>query len=321
MTTEQTRSGGWIARRKTSILPLVFLAAEVAVFESLNQNFLKPENLVAIGDQMALILPLALAGTFVIMLGSFDLSITSILAMSGIVTAIYFPTFGYTGVLFGILVGLILGTVNGFIFVIAKIPSFVVTIGTMVTYGGLALIVMQGGQSIQLYTPAFRSLAVAKAGGVDLIIIWSLLVCLISYYVLSQTKFGRQVQALGANIEAARRAGINIRRQRILSFAISGVLCGVVGVLYVAYSGQASPSIGSNLLLPAVAAMVVGGNPITGGVGGAHRTLLGAIILSILFNGLILLVIPTNVQTIIYGVVVVLAIAATLDRERVKLIR
>jgi ribose transport system permease protein/putative xylitol transport system permease protein len=270
---------------------------------------------------MALILPLALAGTFVIMLGSFDLSITSILAMSGVVSAIYFPTFGYAGILFGILIGIVLGVFNGFILVFAKITSFVVTIGTMVTYQGIALIFMQGGQSIQVYTPVFRFLAVGKIGGVDLMIIWSLLIFLASYYVLSLTKFGRQTYAIGANIEAAMRAGINIKKQRILSFAASGVLCGVVGVMYVAYSGQASPSIGSNLLLPAVAAMVVGGNPITGGVGGAHRTFLGAIILSVLFNGLILLAIPTNVQTIIYGVVVILAIAATLDRERVKVIR
>jgi ribose transport system permease protein len=308
-------------RQKTTILPITFLVCEIGFFQSLNSNFLRLENLVAIGDQMALVLPLALAGTFVIMMGSFDLSITSILALSGVTVALSYPTLGLTGIFLGVAVGLVLGITNGLVFVIGQIPSFIVTIGTMVTYQGIALILMNGGQSIQIYTPEFRAVSTSKVGGVDAMIIWSLVILVVSYYVLSRTKFGRQTYAVGANIEAARKAGIDIRRQRILSFAISGVICGLAGVIYVTYSSQASPGMGSNLLLPAVAAMVVGGNPITGGVGGAHRTFLGAIILSVLSNGLIILVIPINIQTIIYGVVVVLTIAATLDRERVKLIR
>jgi ribose transport system permease protein len=302
-------------------LPILVLVVEVVVFQALNSNFLRLENLIAIAEQMALILPLALAGTFIIMMGSFDLSITSILALSGVITALFFPSYGYGAVLLGILAGLVLGLTNGVILVVAKIPSFIVTIGTMVTYQGIALILMSGGQSIQIYDPVFRSISVAKIGGVDLMIFWSLLVFLFSYFVLSKTKFGRQTYAIGANVEGARRAGIDINKQRILSFMISGLLCGIVGIMYVAWSGQASAGIGSNLLLPAVASMVIGGNPIMGGIGGAHRTLLGALILSILSNGLIVLVVPVNIQTIIYGVVVVITIAATLDRERVRFIR
>ncbi len=311
---------GWF-RRPVNLFPILFLAGETIVFETLNPSFLRPENLVAIGDQLALVLPLALAGTFMIMMGSFDLSITSVFALSGIVVAIYFPLYGYVSLIFGVLVGLALGATNGLIFISAKIPSFIVTIGTMVTYQRIALIVMSGGQSNQLYTPEFRSIAVGKVGGVDYMIIWSLLMFLVSYYVLSRTKFGRKTYAIGANVEAARRAGIAVGKQRVLNFMVSGLLSGMVGMIFVAYSGQASASIGSNLLLPAVAAMVIGGNPITGGVGGPHRTLLGAVILAMLSNGLILLVIDPNVQTIIYGIVVVITIAATLDRERVKLIR
>lgn len=321
LTTQHSRSLSWFLEQKTTILPIILLVCEIAFFAAVNPNFLRPENFVAIGDEMALILPLALAGTFIIMMGSFDLSITSILALSGITVALYYPRLGFTGIYLGIIVGLVLGIANGLIFVYAQIPSFIVTIGTMVTYQGIALILMNGGQSIQIYTPAFRAISTSKVGGVDFMIIWSLAILLVSYYVLSRTKFGRQTYAVGANIEAARRAGIDIRKQRIIGFAISGLICGLAGVIYVTYSSQANPGMGSNLLLPAVAAMVVGGNPITGGVGGAHRTLLGAIVLSILTNGLVILVIPINVQTIIFGIVVVLTIAATLDRQRVKLIR
>ena len=310
----------WLTRQK-NLFPILALVAEIIVFQSLNPNFLRLENLIAIGDQLALILPLALAGTFIIMMGSFDLSITSILALSGIIAALYFPSYGIIALFFGILTGIVLGAINGLAFIIAKIPSFIVTIGTMVTYQGIALILMSGGQSIQVYTMDFRFIAVAKVGGVDLMILWSLLIALASYYVLSRTKFGRQTYAIGANIEAATRAGIDIRKQRVSSFTISGLLSGMAGITYVAWSGQASASTGSNLLLPAVAAMVIGGNPITGGIGGAHRTLLGGVILSMLSNGLIMLVIPVNIQTIIYGVVVIVTIAATLDRERLKFIR
>jgi ribose transport system permease protein/putative xylitol transport system permease protein len=313
-------SVNWLARQK-SLFPILLLIGEIIVFQSLNSSFLRPENLIAIADQLALILPLALAGTFMIMMGSFDLSITSILALSGVTTALSFPSYGYNAFLLGILVGLVLGAINGLIFIIANIPSFIVTIGTMVAYQGIALILMSGGQSIQIYTMSFRSIAVAKVGGVDLMIFWSILIFLVSLYVFSQTKFGRHTYAIGANVEAARRAGINIKRQRVYSFMISGLLSAIAGIIYVAWSGQASASTGSSLLLPAVAAMVVAGNPITGGVGGPHRTLLGALILALLSNGLIILVIPVNIQTIIYGVMAVVTIAATLDRERVKFIR
>ncbi len=313
-------SSRWLTRQR-NLFPTILLITEIAVFQSLNSNFLSTANLLAIASQLALILPLALAGTFVIMMGSFDLSITSVLALSGVTTTLYFPLYGYNSIIIGILLALFLGAVNGTVFVLTKIPSFIVTIGTMVTYQGLALILMSGGQSIQVYTSTYRSIAVGKFLGVDLMIIWSLLILLASLFIFSQTTFGRRTYAIGANIEAARRAGISIKRQRVISFMISGLLSGIVGILYVAWSGQASASIGSNLLLPAVAAMVIGGNPITGGVGGPHRTLLGAVILSLLSNGLIILVVPINIQTIIYGVVVIVTIAATLDRERVRFIR
>ncbi len=306
---------------RRSLLPLVVLLAEIAVFEARDPRFLYEPSLVAIGDQLALILPLALAGTFIIIMGSFDLSITSILALTGITVAIYFPTLGYLAIPLAIAVGATLGLVNGLIFIFANIPSFIVTIGTMVTFNGIALIVMKGGQSIQIYTSSLRDVAILKVGGVDLMIFWAFAIFLVSYFTLARTKFGRQTQAIGANIEAAKRAAINIRKQRVLNFMISGTLSGIVGVLFVAYSSQASANIGSNLLLPAVAAMVLGGNPITGGVGGAHRTLLGAIILATLSNGLIVLAVPINLQTIIYGIVVIVTIAATTDRERVRFIR
>ena len=237
----------WFSRQRTTLLPLVLLVGEILVFESLNQNFLRPENLIAIGDQMALVLPLALGGTFVIMMGSFDLSITSILALSGVTAALTWPSLGYGGIILGILIGLILGMGNGLVFVFAQIPSFVVTIGTMVTYQGIALILMKGGQSIQIYSPAFRAVSSEQVGGVDLMIIWSLLLLLISYYVLSRTKFGRQIYAVGSNIEAAGRAGVDIRSRRFFGFAISGLMCGVGGVIYLTYSSQASPGMGSVL--------------------------------------------------------------------------
>ena len=307
--------------RQKSLIPVLLLVGEVVVFEALAPSFLGPANLRSIGDQLALLLPLALAGTFIIMMGSFDLSITSILALSGVTAALLYPTYGFSAMGLGLLVGVALGLINGLVFITANIPSFIVTIGTMVTYQGIALILLKGGQSVQIYSAAFRSVAIGKVGGVDMMILWSLLLFVVSYYIMSRTVFGRHTYAIGANIEAARRAGVDLRVHRVLSFMISGFLSAAAGVLYVAYSSQASAGIGSNLLLPAVAAMVIGGNPITGGIGGVHRTLLGAVILSTLSEGLVVLSVPINLQTIIYGFVVIVTIAATLDRERVRFIR
>ena len=222
--------------------------------------------------------------------------------------------------MFGVFVGLGLGLINGIIFAYTNIPSFIVTIATSIAYGGLAL-EPTGGLGKWVWDPNFRAISISTVGGVPLLIVWALIVFVVMLFLAFRTTFGRRTYAIGANLEAAKRAGILVARHRVIVFAICGFIAGLAGILFVGWGVHAGPDAGSDLFLPAIAAMVVAGNPVTGGLGGPHRTFVGALLLSILSNGLALLSVQINAQTVIFGIVVVCAIMATTDRSRVKYIR
>lgn len=307
-------------RQPKNFLPVLSALVMVVLFEFLNNKFLSPANLISLGNYFAILLLLSVAGTFVIMMGSIDLSIVGIFAVTGVFTAILWAQIGFEAIVIGVLIGFVLGLLNGLIFVLANIPSFIVTIATSIVYGGLAL-EPTGGLGLWVWDPAFRSIAIGTMGGVPLLIIWSLMIFVVMLFLAFRTTFGRRTYAIGGNIEAARRAGIRVSLHRVWVFMICGLISGIAGILFVAWGVHAGPDAGSNLLLPAIAGMVVAGNPITGGLGGPHRTFIGALLLSILANGLSLLSVEINLQTVIFGVVVIAAIISTIDRSRVKYIR
>ncbi|HUI86026.1 MAG TPA: ABC transporter permease [Nitrososphaerales archaeon] len=327
MDTAKLNSNIATMRQPKNFLPALSALVLAAVFEVLNPNFFSYTNLVSLSNTFGILLLLSVGGTFVIMMASIDLSIIGTFAAVGVFTAIaWLPStnggwgLGYLAILIGLAMGLGLGLINGIIFAYTNIPSFIVTIATSIAYGGLAL-EPTGGLGKWVWDPNFRAISISTVGGVPLLIVWALIVFVVMLFLAFRTTFGRRTYAIGANLEAAKRAGILVARHRVIVFAICGFIAGLAGILFVGWGVHAGPDAGSDLFLPAIAAMVVAGNPVTGGLGGPHRTFVGALLLSILSNGLALLSVQINAQTVIFGIVVVCAIMATTDRSRVKYIR
>ena len=304
-----------------TIGPLVAFAALFVAFSVLNSSFLTFANGLNILRQSSNLLVVALAGTFVIVTGSIDISVGSVMSLTGMTGAILMAQYGSWVLLPALLLGLICGAANGFLFAYARLPSFLVTLGTLfviqgvtnLVSGGAALAVQPGsvvgsifGGQIYLF-PAAAFWALGLAG--------------FAAFVARRTKFGRYMYAIGAGENVARLSGVPVRRYKFFAFLVSGTLAGLAGVLLLFRLQGADPNMGTPFLLPAIAAVVVGGTPLTGGIGGPIRTLLGVLIISVLSNGMDLMSVDPFVEQIIYGVVVIAAVAVTMDRREGSLVK
>jgi len=303
--------------------PFVMIFVLVIVFTSTTNRFFTYSNLVSnIGMNSAVLLLVALAGTFPILQQSIDLSVAAVVTIAGVVTATLAGQFGIPAAFIGIGVGLFAGTINGIIFAKLKVPSFLVTLGTLSVIEGFALMI-SGGTSIPFRNESVIWLSGGNiVPGVPNLIVFPLLIYAASIYIAFYTKFGRYTYALGENETVVELSGVNVDRYKILAFAFSGLLCGIAGALLAARISSGSPDMGdSTLLLQSIAAIVMGGTALTGGVGGPHRTILGVLVIAILSNGMNLLGIHPFRQEIILGVVVVAAVALSIDRRKIDVVK
>jgi ribose/xylose/arabinose/galactoside ABC-type transport system permease subunit len=252
------------------------------------------------------------------MQGGIDLSVGSVAAVGGMAAAYFLQLTNSPAIaiICAILVGLAFGFFNGIIHVRAKVPSFLVTLGSLYIGRGI-VIIWSKGASIQIT----KDTMIGYIGSLPYIVIIMAAILLIAFVILKYTSFGRYVQALGDNEAAAKFVGINVNRVKLFIFVISSLLAAIGGLVLSSRIGAATPRTGEQMELEAIAAVVLGGTPLTGGVGGVERTLLGVVLLVVLTNGLILLGIPSDVQFVIKGLVLIIAVAASLDRERIGIIK
>ena len=248
--------------------------------------FLSPENLLNVLRQNSMLGLVALGMTFVILTGGIDLSVGSILALAGVVAAFLAPYGVFVAVLGAVAVGALLGLINGAVIAKGRIQPFIVTLGMMIAARGLTLAITDE-KSIRI--PAAQTdlawLGRGEIGGVLPVPIVILIIAFaIGWLVLNYTRFGRHVFALGDNDEAARLLGLNISRTTIGVYAISGALAGLAGVILAARLGAGNPVEGVGWELSAIAAVVVGGTLLTGGQGSAVSTLVGVLLLGVIFN-------------------------------------
>lgn len=297
-----------------SLLALVLLSV---VLSLLSPYFLTTENLLSIGLQTAIIAIIALGMVFVIISGGIDLSVGSIVALSGIVTA-QFLIAGVPLVLSliaGIAAGGVVGFINGFIIAKGNLPPFIVTLGMMGVARGLSL-VLTDGLPISSLPDSFTFLGNGRLLGIPVPVIILIVATLIATFVLSRTIFGRYVYSIGSNEEAAHLSGINVNINKIMIYAISGLMSGLAGILMAARLVSAQPSAGTGYELDAIAAVVIGGASLVGGVGTVGGTIIGAFIMGVLRNGLNLLDVSPFWQQIAIGIIIVLAVY--LDQVRRK---
>jgi ribose transport system permease protein len=285
------------------------LLATILVFSLLDSSFLSGYNLINIVLQSAVTAILAIAATFVIITAGIDLSIGSMLAVSAVACGLL-ATHGasYPVTIVGTIgAGLVMGLFNGLIITLSGITPFVVTLGTMSIYAGLALI-LAGGQTVYGVPAGFNQMLAGAVGIVPIPVIIALAVMLVASFVLRQTKLGEYTIAIGGNREVARLAGINVTGYTTAAYVIAGLLSAIAGMVTVGRLGAADPILGTDLLLPSVAAAVMGGANLMGGEGSMIGAVVGAILIATLQAGLTFMNVQAFYQQVAVGAVIILAL-------------
>ncbi|HEY4553115.1 MAG TPA: ribose ABC transporter permease [Bacillaceae bacterium] len=279
------------------------------IMSIVSKDFLTVDNLLNVSRQAAVLCIMAVAMTFIIITGGIDLSAGSQIAVAGVVVAsllaagVPLPL----AILLTILSGAVIGLFIGGIISTQKIPPFIVTLAMMTILSGVAFVITQGSP-IVVTDPAFRFLGRGYIGPIPVPIILLIVVSILGYMLLSHTKFGRSVYAIGDNEEAARLCGINVKRVKMGVYVLGSSIIAFAGVLLASRLSTGSPNAGTGSELDAIAAVVLGGTNLFGGEGKITGTLMGVAIISILNNGLNLLNVSSYHQLIIKGAVILLAV-------------
>ncbi len=285
------------------------LIALCIVLWILTPHFMTVSNLLNVAQQTTLVAIIAVGMTFVIITGGIDLSVGSALAFSGVAMATLLQKGVPLGIalLAGLGAGLLCGLINGLLITIGRLPPFIATLGMMSVARGAAL-VFTGGRPVSGFSDTFRQIAVGEIFHIPAPVIIMLAVYLIAHFVLTKTKLGRYTYAIGGNEEATILSGVNVRLYKTMVYGLCGMLSGLAAIILTARLNSAQPIAGMMYELDAIAATVIGGTSLTGGEGTIFGTLIGALIIGVLRNGLNLLDISSFVQQIVIGAVIIVAV-------------
>ena len=304
--------------------PLIFLVVLVIVFALINDRFVSPRNISNILTEVSIFGLLAVGMTFVILTAGIDLSVGSTLACAGIVAAVVATggqaesfsldsasgaaTWWVWAFLVSILVGTAAGAVQGAATTIFSVPPFVVTLGGMSLFRGITLLVSDGGP-VSGFDDSYRWWGRGDVLGLPVPVILFLLSIFISWFVLKYTRFGRSVYAVGANPEAARLSGINVKLVVASVYTITGFFAGLVGFVLSARLNSAEAVAGIGYELRVIASVVIGGTSLFGGVGSIFGTAIGALLIGVLLNGLVMMNVQSFWQQVVIGIIIVAAVA------------
>lgn len=283
----------------------------IIIFASLNKVFLTAQNFESIGRQTAMVSIIAFGATFVITSGNIDLSSGSIVGLVGIITAMCLRD--GMGILLasgiGILIGAVVGFINGILVAKVKLPSFLVTLGMMEIARGFALTVTNTKAVIIVEESFTRFWGAGYLGVFPVSVLWTVLFIFLAFWLYHYTVFGNHVKAVGGNNTAAMYSGIKVNRVTIWVFTIAGVMAAIAGLLMAARLKSGRPEVGSGMELDAVAAVILGGTPLSGGRGKMVNTLIGSLLMGVIVNGLIIMNVQSNIQEIIKGIIIIAAVS------------
>ncbi len=283
-------------------------------FSATTSSFLTGSNIFDVSRQVAIVGPLAVGETFVILTGGIDLSVAQLAVLCGMFAAnMQSLNNGFMpSLVVPLLVGAGLGLLQGGIVTALRVPAFIVTLGGFEAFHGLALLINNG-----LYISApdgasfadnFSAIGQGKVGPFPAPLLIFLALVVVTYVVLRNTRFGRYIYAIGGNAEAARLSGLRVRTVTTAAYVISGLCAGLTGIVYTARFGVGDPTALPSGELIAIAAVVIGGTSLFGGSGGIIGTLLGAALLGVITNGLLLQQVSPNIQPVVVGVLIVVAV-------------
>ena len=312
--TPPSRTRRVLRSRMQQVLILASLFLLMVFFSLANPNFLTWSNISGILLATAVIGILAVGTTFVIITGGIDLSLGTGMTLASVMTGVFMIDMGLplvVGVLGGILTGALMGLINGFNVAILKIPSFIATLAMMLIAQGLALVISGAAPIYFTDAPGFTDISLGSLiPGLQLpnavLILFGL--TFFAAVVLNKSVLGRYTFAIGSNEEATSVSGIDVRKWKILIYTLAGCFTGMAGVVIAARLNSAQPALGLGYELEAIAAVVIGGTSLQGGKGSMIGTIIGALIMSVLTNGLRIMAIPQEWQTVVVGIVILIAV-------------
>ncbi|GAB4010991.1 sugar ABC transporter permease [Spirosoma migulaei] len=302
--------GGIRIRNVGKYVLLIVLVAICIVLSMTTSRFFTVQNLMIIVTQVSINALLAFGVTFVIITGGIDLSIGSIVAVTGVVAASFahpdtYPVIVPIGV--GLLAGLLFGAFNGFVVTRTKVPPFIVTLGTMTIGRGLALILSKG-RPISNLSDSFNFIGGGKILGVPTLIIILVVFFVICTVILKKTVIGRYMYAVGGNEQAAKASGIQLSTVKMIVYTLCGGLAALAGILLTSRITTGQPNAGAGFELDAIAAAIIGGTSTSGGAGTMTGTLLGALLIGVISNGLDLLNVTSYYQQVVMGIIIIGAV-------------
>lgn len=297
----------------------------IGVFLSIaSPYFLQTTNFVNIGNQIAINLIIAVGMTLVITSGGIDLSVGANVALTGIIVARYFLAAGggflltVIGLLIGMLVGVAFGLINGLIITRLNVPPFITTLGTMVAFRGLALVI-SNGRVLYGMPKSFESVFAGFIGGViPKPLVVAVVVAALGVFLLNKTTLGRYAKAIGGNEQCVKVCGIHIERVKLVIYGLCGLVASISGLALTSMMNAAEPIAGNFYDLDAIAVVVMGGTSLAGGRGTVVGTILGALLLGVVRNGLNIMKVPPNYHQLVVGIIILGAVIAGSLRRRTR---
>jgi len=312
-----------ILQRIKPHLPWITLLILIGLVGVVDPNFLRPTNLLSLAGDIVPLFIMALGLTFAIYIGSIDLSVQSMANMVTVIASVYLASMGAWVALLCIVVGFCLGLLSGFLTTRAFVPSFISTLAV----GGVCFSLAQflsGNRALNMDVEQRNALfgwMIGRTGIIPnelFVAIFLLGLCL---FIERRTILGRALKAVGAGEPAAKASGLHVGRYKILAFAISGALAAIAGLLFSVKLSGGAPSIANGFLLPAIVAVLLGGTPLTGGVGGVLNTAIGTLIVAVTRASMLYLGIEATKQQIVFGLILIVAIALTIDRSKLRIVK
>ena len=304
-------------------LPWITLVVLVAIVGVNDPGFLRPSNLLGIAGDIVPLFIMALGLTFAIYIGGIDLSAQSMANMVTVIASVYLASMGAWVAVFCVTAGFLLGMLSGYVTTRLFVPSFISTLAV----GGIAFSIAQwlSGQRALNMDATQRNETfgwmIGRTWGVPNELLIAAVLVAICLFIARRTTLGRALKAVGAGELAAAASGLNVARYKILAFAISGGLAAIAGLLFAVKLSGGAPTIANGFLLPAIVAVLVGGTPLTGGVGGVLNTVVGTLIVAVIRASMLYFEIDATRQQIVFGVVLIAAIALTIDRAKLRTVK
>lgn len=304
-------------------LPWITLVVLVAAVGAFDDTFLKPASLLSLMGDIVPLFVMALGLTFAIYIGGIDLSAQSMANLITVVASLYLAPLGIWVAALCILIGFGLGMVSGYVTTRLLVPSFISSLAV----GGIAFSLaryLSGQRALNMDAAQRDSVfgwMIGKSWGIPHELFLSTVLLALAVFVERRTTLGRVLKAVGAGEPAAAVSGINVARYKILAFALSGALAAIAGLMFAVKLSGGAPTIANGFLLPAIVAVLVGGTPLTGGVGGVLNTAIGTMIVAVIRASMLYFEIDATQQQMVFGLVLIAAIALTIDRAKLRTVK